>query len=170
MKKYPCYLVNLKKQWVHLHQDSKVLVSTIVKSFWVRFLFFFPSDSCSLLSLKPYTPYTDSIHTYIFFSFSFFFLFFFFFFLLLYILAFLLDGLHEDLNRIVKKPYFEQKDIKDGAPRPSDATLATELWSQHLARNRSIIQEIFHGMFKSRVKCPHRECQVNFFFFFLFEF
>ena len=22
-----------------------------------------------------------------------------------------------------------------------------------------IVQEIFHGMFKSRVKCPHRECQ-----------
>ena len=26
------------------------------------------------------------------------------------LLAFLLDGLHEDLNRIVKKPYIEQKD------------------------------------------------------------
>jgi len=91
-------------------------------------------------------------------------------FFIFFLLAFLLDGLHEDLNRIVKKPYFEQKDIKDGAPRPSDATLATELWSQHLARNRSIIQEIFHGMFKSRVKCPHRECQVQNLFFFVFLF
>jgi ubiquitin carboxyl-terminal hydrolase 8 len=71
-------------------------------------------------------------------------------------LAFLLDGLHEDLNRVIKKPYFEQKDDN---LQHSDQTLATELWSQHLARNRSIVQEVFHGMFKSRVRCPHRECQ-----------
>ena len=71
-------------------------------------------------------------------------------------LAFLLDGLHEDLNRVVKKPYFEQKE--DTIQR-SDEILATELWSQHLARNKSIVQEVFHGMFKSRVRCPQRECQ-----------
>ena len=29
------------------------------------------------------------------------------------LLAFLLDGLHEDLNRIHKKPYIEQKDAED---------------------------------------------------------
>lgn len=29
------------------------------------------------------------------------------------LLAFLLDGLHEDLNRIHKKPYIEQKDADD---------------------------------------------------------
>ena len=31
------------------------------------------------------------------------------------LLTFLLDGLHEDLNRITKKPYIEQKDF-DGRP------------------------------------------------------
>ena len=30
-------------------------------------------------------------------------------------MAFLLDGLHEDLNRIKKKPYIEQSDV-DGMP------------------------------------------------------
>jgi ubiquitin carboxyl-terminal hydrolase 4/11/15 len=29
------------------------------------------------------------------------------------LLAFLLDGLHEDLNRIHKKPYIEQTDTED---------------------------------------------------------
>lgn len=29
------------------------------------------------------------------------------------LMAFLLDGLHEDLNRIIKKPYVEQKDAGD---------------------------------------------------------
>jgi len=29
------------------------------------------------------------------------------------LLAFLLDGLHEDLNRIHKKPYIEQTDAED---------------------------------------------------------
>ena len=31
------------------------------------------------------------------------------------LMAFLLDGLHEDLNRIKQKPYVEQKDF-DGRP------------------------------------------------------
>ena len=31
------------------------------------------------------------------------------------LMAFLLDGLHEDLNRIMKKPYVEKKD-DDGRP------------------------------------------------------
>lgn len=77
-------------------------------------------------------------------------------------LAFLLDGLHEDLNRVLKKPYFgnnDEEDNKEGKPQPTDLILATELWSQHIARNRSIVQEMFHGMFKSRVRCPHRQCQ-----------
>ena len=32
-------------------------------------------------------------------------------------MAFLLDGLHEDLNRILKKPYIE---LKDGDDRPDE--------------------------------------------------
>ena len=56
-------------------------------------------------------------------------------FLMQEVLAFLLDGLHEDLNRVKCKPYAE---AKDGDGRP-DEDIADEYWQNHLARNDSII-------------------------------
>ncbi|XP_068442327.1 ubiquitin carboxyl-terminal hydrolase 15-like isoform X4 [Clinocottus analis] len=66
------------------------------------------------------------------------------------LLAFLLDGLHEDLNRIRKKPYIQLKDAK-GRP---DKVVAEEAWENHVKRNDSIIVDIFHGLFKSTLVCP----------------
>ncbi|XP_016048216.1 ubiquitin carboxyl-terminal hydrolase 4 isoform X2 [Erinaceus europaeus] len=68
------------------------------------------------------------------------------------LLAFLLDGLHEDLNRVKKKPYLELKDA-DGRP---DAVVAKEAWENHRLRNDSVIVDTFHGLFKSTLVCP--EC------------
>uniref|UniRef100_A0A4W3HLP2 Ubiquitin carboxyl-terminal hydrolase n=1 Tax=Callorhinchus milii TaxID=7868 RepID=A0A4W3HLP2_CALMI len=68
------------------------------------------------------------------------------------LLAFLLDGLHEDLNRIRKKPYIQ---LKDAEGRP-DEVVAKEAWENHRKRNDSIIVDIFHGLFKSTLVCP--EC------------
>uniref|UniRef100_A0A8C2KTY6 Ubiquitin carboxyl-terminal hydrolase 32 n=1 Tax=Cyprinus carpio TaxID=7962 RepID=A0A8C2KTY6_CYPCA len=65
------------------------------------------------------------------------------------LLAFLLDGLHEDLNRVHEKPYVELKD-SDGRP---DHEVATEAWENHLRRNRSIVVDLFHGQLRSQVKC-----------------
>ncbi|XP_043910495.1 ubiquitin carboxyl-terminal hydrolase 32 isoform X2 [Protopterus annectens] len=65
------------------------------------------------------------------------------------LLAFLLDGLHEDLNRVHDKPYVELKD-SDGR---SDWEVATEAWENHLRRNKSIVVDLFHGQLKSQVKC-----------------
>ncbi|KAI0214877.1 Ubiquitin carboxyl-terminal hydrolase 32 [Lamellibrachia satsuma] len=65
------------------------------------------------------------------------------------LLAFLLDGLHEDLNRVHDKPYVELKD-SDGR---SDQIVAKEAWDNHLLRNRSIIVDLFHGQLKSCVRC-----------------
>ncbi|ORX93001.1 cysteine proteinase [Basidiobolus meristosporus CBS 931.73] len=67
-------------------------------------------------------------------------------------IAFLLDGLHEDLNRIYDKPYIEKMD-SDGRP---DALVAEEHWKLHKARNDSIIVDMFQGQFKSTLVCP--EC------------
>ena len=64
-------------------------------------------------------------------------------------LAFLLDGLHEDLNRVTDKPYVELKD-SDGRP---DLLVAEEAWENHSLRNRSIIVDLFHGQLKSKVTC-----------------
>ncbi|XP_053131058.1 ubiquitin carboxyl-terminal hydrolase 32 isoform X2 [Hemicordylus capensis] len=65
------------------------------------------------------------------------------------LLAFLLDGLHEDLNRVHDKPYVELKD-SDGRP---DWEVAAEAWENHLRRNRSVVVDLFHGQLRSQVKC-----------------
>ncbi|KAH9699388.1 ubiquitin carboxyl-terminal hydrolase 8 [Citrus sinensis] len=66
------------------------------------------------------------------------------------LLAFLLDGLHEDLNRVKCKPYAE---AKDGDGR-SDEDIADEYWQNHLARNDSIIVDLCQGQYKSTLVCP----------------
>lgn len=66
------------------------------------------------------------------------------------LLAFLLDGLHEDLNRVKCKPYVE---AKDGDGRP-DEDIADEFWQNHLARNDSIIVDVCQGQYRSTLVCP----------------
>uniref|UniRef100_A0A3P9KCG4 Ubiquitin carboxyl-terminal hydrolase n=1 Tax=Oryzias latipes TaxID=8090 RepID=A0A3P9KCG4_ORYLA len=66
------------------------------------------------------------------------------------LLAFLLDGLHEDLNRVKKKPYLALRD----AEGREDEIVAKEAWKNHRLRNDSVIVDIFHGLFKSTLVCP----------------
>ena len=65
-------------------------------------------------------------------------------------LSFLLDGLHEDLNRVHKKPVTQP--VESGG-RP-DAVVAKEAWERHLQRNQSVIVDLCQGQFKSTVVCP----------------
>jgi ubiquitin carboxyl-terminal hydrolase 4/11/15 len=67
-------------------------------------------------------------------------------------LSFLLDGLHEDLNRIQKKPYVEHPE-PNGRP---ERELADEAWELHKKRNDSIVVDLFHGLYRSQLHCP--EC------------
>ncbi|TMS00895.1 Ubiquitin carboxyl-terminal hydrolase 11, partial [Larimichthys crocea] len=86
------------------------------------------------------------------------------------LLSFLLDGLHEDLNRVKNKEYIE---LRDAAGRPdqvsgdtpdalglsafvSSSEVAEEAWRNHRRRNDSVIVDTFHGLFKSTLVCP--EC------------
>ncbi|XP_059659946.1 ubiquitin carboxyl-terminal hydrolase 5 isoform X1 [Cornus florida] len=66
------------------------------------------------------------------------------------LLAFLLDGLHEDLNRVKHKPYIKCRDA-DGRP---DEEVADEYWANHIARNDSIIVDVCQGQYKSTLICP----------------
>lgn len=69
------------------------------------------------------------------------------------LLAFLLDGMHEDLNRIQKKPYFEKPTLSD----MNDALIAETAdicWQLHRKRNDSVIVDLFHGLYKSVLVCP----------------
>jgi len=71
------------------------------------------------------------------------------------LLAFLLGGLSEDLNRIAEKPYMEAPD-SDGRP---DHELADIWWSNHLKREMSIIVALFTGQYKSLLTC--RTCKYE---------
>lgn len=71
------------------------------------------------------------------------------------LMAFLLDGLHEDFNRITKKPYIEVKTDVDQRP---NHIVAQESWENYKKRNDSIIVDTFHGLLKSTLVCP--DCEL----------
>jgi ubiquitin C-terminal hydrolase len=66
------------------------------------------------------------------------------------LLAFLLDGLHEDLNRVKEKPYVEERDSHGRM----DEDIANESWNAHTARNNSCIVDTFQGQYRSTLVCP----------------
>ncbi|ANQ08784.1 Ubiquitin carboxyl-terminal hydrolase 2 [Plasmodium coatneyi] len=68
------------------------------------------------------------------------------------LLAFLLDGLHEDLNLIQKKPYYEEK-LQGGLDK-LDIDVAEASWNRHKEINNSIIVDLFQGQYRSRLQCP----------------
>lgn len=68
-------------------------------------------------------------------------------------MSFLLDGLHEDLNRVHKKPAVQKIESKGR----SDAIIAAESWRRYLLRNDSELVERCFGQLKSHVTCTN--CQ-----------
>ena len=69
--------------------------------------------------------------------------------------TYLLDALHEDTNRVTKKPYVEKPEQGEDEP---DAIAAKKAWELHLQREDSRVLENFMGQVKSRVQCPSDEC------------
>lgn len=69
---------------------------------------------------------------------------------------FLLDALHEDVNRVLKKPYREKPDSTDEMIHNQEALrkFAEEHWSIYKARNDSVITDLFAAMYKSSIECP----------------
>ncbi|KAH9827650.1 UCH-domain-containing protein [Teratosphaeria destructans] len=71
-------------------------------------------------------------------------------------LSFLVDALHEDLNRIVKKPYNENPDSDDARVRdPEYVVELGEIYRRnHRARNDSVAMDLFNGFYKNTMECP----------------
>ena len=68
----------------------------------------------------------------------------------------LLSVLHEDLNRVVKKPFFESSlECEDDFTEHTNQ-IAKASWERFLAREDSIVVDNFFGQFKSKLTCP--EC------------
>ena len=63
-------------------------------------------------------------------------------------LTFLMNGLHEDLNRIKNKKYEENPDGE-----MPDIEKAKLFWEIYLRRNQSIIVDLFQGQFRSSLTC-----------------
>ncbi|GLB43409.1 putative peptidase C19 family protein [Lyophyllum shimeji] len=72
------------------------------------------------------------------------------------LVAFLLDGLHEDLNRVLKKPYVEKPDWEGGGDLEL-VKLAQKSWEGYMMRNDSVIVDLFQGQYQSTLICP--ECE-----------
>jgi len=66
------------------------------------------------------------------------------------LLSFLLDGLHEDLNQVKKKPATATVESKGR----SDEVVAAEAWDTYLKRNQSVVVDTLQGQLKSRLTCP----------------
>jgi len=71
-------------------------------------------------------------------------------------LSFLVDALHEDLNRIITKPYNENPDSDDSTVHDKRAIieLGETYRANHRARNDSIAMDLFSGFYKNTMECP----------------
>lgn len=71
-------------------------------------------------------------------------------------LSFLVDALHEDLNRIQKKPYIENPDSEDDKVRDDDYVrqLGQIYQDNHAKRNDSVAMDLFSGFYKNTMECP----------------
>jgi ubiquitin carboxyl-terminal hydrolase 4/11/15 len=70
------------------------------------------------------------------------------------LLTFLLDGLHEDVNRVRSKPTTETIEAANMDP----VIASEEAWRQHRARNDSHLVDLFHGQYRSTVRCDNPDC------------
>ena len=71
-------------------------------------------------------------------------------------ISYLLDTLHEDLNKVKDKPYTEVKDLSDSIP---DEELYKITKNIYLKRNQSFIVDVFTGFYKSTLFCPFESCK-----------
>ena len=68
----------------------------------------------------------------------------------------LLDGVHEDVNRIHKKPYIENPESDDKTVNNPEAIrmLGAKFQGNFRKRNDSVVVDLFNGWYKNTLVCP----------------
>ena len=70
-------------------------------------------------------------------------------------ISYLLDVLHEDVNRVIDKPNNNEDDnVKYKNDNISDEEKSIIDWNKFLKRNQSVLIDLFYGQLKSCVICP----------------
>ena len=69
-------------------------------------------------------------------------------------LSVLLDGLHEDLNRVLHKPTIEMTPEREAELEKLPTQLASEQqWQMYRMRDDSLVVDFFQGQYRSRLEC-----------------
>ena len=69
-------------------------------------------------------------------------------------ITYLLDMMHEDLNRVINKPNINENEKNTKNVNISEEEKSILDWNNFLKRNQSVIIDIFYGQYKSCVICP----------------
>lgn len=72
------------------------------------------------------------------------------------VLTCLLDAIHEDVNKVTKKPYIESVEKLESE---TDPAFFTKVQAMHKQREDSRVMDIFVGQIKTHVKCNMGSCQ-----------
>lgn len=66
----------------------------------------------------------------------------------------LLDGLHEDLNRVLRKPNIEMTPEREAELEKLPTQVASEQqWQIYRMRDDSLVVDFFQGQYRSRLEC-----------------
>ena len=73
----------------------------------------------------------------------------------------MLDGLHEDLNRILQKPKIERTPEREAELEKLPTQIASEQeWQIYRMRDDSLVVDFFQGQYRNRMECLtcHKVC------------
>jgi ubiquitin carboxyl-terminal hydrolase 19 len=65
-----------------------------------------------------------------------------------------MDMLHEDINRVDRRPPVVDTPLPKSESELSNEQFAHEMWMRHKRRNDSLVIDLFHGQLKSKLDCP----------------
>ena len=71
-------------------------------------------------------------------------------------ISYLIDSLHEDLNKVKSKPYIETKELSQDLSEDEHFKIKNDLY---LCRNQSFIVDLIYGFYKSTLFCPNENCK-----------